>query len=60
LNLLKKLKVKFYFLHFCLTLKNFHDDFNYRVKLPVFLDATCFGIQHLATLLLDKELAKKS
>jgi len=46
-------------LHFCLTLKNIHDDPNYKVKLPVFLDATCSGIQQLATLLLDKELAKK-
>jgi len=40
-------------------IKNFHDDPNYKVKLPVFLDATCSGIQHLATLLLDKNPAKK-
>jgi len=59
LNLLKKAESKFLFAAFCLTLKNFHDDPNYKVNLPVFLDATGSGIKHLATLLLDKELAKK-
>jgi hypothetical protein len=59
IEFIKKAESKFLFAAFCLTLKNIHDDHNYKVKLPVFLDATCSGIQHLATLLLDKELAKK-
>jgi len=59
IEFIKKAESKFLFAAFCLTLKNIHDDPNYRVKIPVFLDATCSGIQHLATLLLDKELAKK-
>lgn len=59
IEFIKKAESKFLFAAFCLTLKNFHDDPKYIVKLPVFLDATCSGIQHLATLLLDKELAKK-
>ena len=59
IEFIKKAESKFLFAAFCLTLKNLHDDPNYIVKFPVFLDATCSGIQHLATLLLDKELAKK-
>ena len=59
IEFIKKAESKFLFAAFCLTLKNIHDDPKYIVKLPVFLDATCSGIQHLATLLLDKELAKK-
>jgi DNA-directed RNA polymerase len=31
-----------------------HADPNYKVNLPVLLEATCYGIQHLATLLLDE------
>ena len=31
-------------------------DPNYIIKTPVFLDATCSGIQHLAALLRDLEL----
>lgn len=59
IEFIKKAESNFLFAAFCLTLKNFHEDPKYIVKLPVFLDATCSGIQHLATLLLDKELAKK-
>ena len=59
IEFIKKAESKFLFAAFCLTLKNIHEDHKYKVKLPVFLDATCSGIQHLATLLLDKELAKK-
>jgi len=32
---------------------------DYLVKLPVFLDATCSGIQHFAALLQDFELGSK-
>jgi DNA-directed RNA polymerase len=32
---------------------------NLPVKLPIFLDATCSGIQHLAALIRDTELASK-
>jgi hypothetical protein len=59
IDFIKKAESKFLFAAFCLTLKKIHKDPNYKVNLPVFLDATCSGIQHLSTLLKDEELAKK-
>ena len=44
---------------FCLVLRELNKDPNYLVKLPVFLDATCSGIQQTfrrATLIKDYEL----
>jgi DNA-directed RNA polymerase len=49
----------FLFSAFCLNIKNLEKDPNYLVKMPVYLDATCSGIQHFAGLLLDYELASQ-
>jgi DNA-directed RNA polymerase len=48
------------FASFCLVMKQLSIDPKTKVHLPVFLDATCSGLQHLAGLMRDSELAKKS
>jgi len=40
-------------------MKELHYNKNIPVKLPIFLDATCSGIQHLAALIRDTDLALK-
>lgn len=52
-----KAENKFCFTAFCLIMKELKMNPDYIVKMPVFLDATCSGIQHLAALIKDKELA---
>ena len=54
-----KAENKFVFAAFCLIIKKLHEDPNYIVRLPVFLDATCSGIQHLAALIKDYELGSR-
>lgn len=49
----------FIFLAFCLNIKELHNNPLAIIKTPVFLDATCSGIQHLSALLLDLELGIK-
>ena len=49
-----KAENKFVFAAFCLIIKKLHEDPNYIVRLPVFLDATCSDIQHLAALMADR------
>lgn len=46
----------FIFLAFCLNMRELDKNPNMTIKTPVFLDATCSGIQHLSALLLDLEL----
>jgi len=46
----------FIFLAFCLNMKELHINPFANIYTPVFLDATCSGIQHLSALLLDLEL----
>jgi hypothetical protein len=46
------------FAAFCLTMKKLKNDPNYIVHNPIFLDATCSGIQHFAAMVLDLELSK--
>jgi hypothetical protein len=46
----------FVFLAFCLNMKEIDKNPKAIINTPVFLDATCSGIQHLAALLLDLEL----
>lgn len=46
----------FIFTAFCLNMKEIHNNPNHIIKTPVFLDATCSGIQHLAGLMKDIEL----
>ena len=47
---------RFDFIAFCLAYKRFKA--GKKVHLPIFLDATCSGIQHFSTILKDVELAK--
>jgi len=54
-----KAENKFVFASFCLVMKELHYNKNIPVKLPIFLDATCSGIQHLAALIRDTDLALK-
>lgn len=46
----------FIFTAFCLNMREIHNNPNVLIKTPVFLDATCSGIQHLAALMKDLEL----
>ena len=50
---------KFSFAAFCLLMRELDLNPDYEVKLPMFLDATCSGIQHLAAIIKDCELAKE-
>jgi DNA-directed RNA polymerase len=38
-------------------MKNLHKNSNYKVKFPIYIDATCSGIQHFTAMLRDIELA---
>jgi DNA-directed RNA polymerase len=40
-------------------MREIHFNPNFKIKIPVFLDATCNGIQHLAAILQDIELGSK-
>jgi DNA-dependent RNA polymerase len=55
-DLISSAENPFTFAAFCLTLKNVHNDPEFLVKLPVFLDATANGLQHIAALTKDLEL----
>lgn len=55
---INKAECKIQFAAFCLAMKRLHDNPNIIIKLPVFLDATCSGLQHLAGLLRDFELGE--
>jgi hypothetical protein len=57
-NFILKAESPTIFTSFCLTMKRLRDDPNHLVHTPVFLDATCSGVQHFAAMLLDLELAK--
>lgn len=57
INFLMKADSRFAFIAFCLAYRNYLQ--NKKVHLPIFLDATASGIQHIAALLQDEELAKK-
>nr|QWO71391.1 RNA polymerase [Arthromyces claviformis] len=46
----------FIFTAFCLNMKEIHINPKAIIKTPIFLDATCSGIQHLAALMKDLEL----
>lgn len=47
------------FAAFCLNMKKLKENPDYVVHTPVFLDATCSGIQHFAGMLLDCDLARE-
>src|ERR1700720_1252638 len=54
-----KAENKFVFTAFCLTIRELNKNPNFKVKIPVFLDATCSGIQHLAAVMRDLQLASE-
>jgi DNA-directed RNA polymerase len=54
---INKAKNRYGFSAFCLTMKELSVNPNFEVKLPVFLDATNSGIQHLAAIMRDLQLA---
>ena len=47
---------KLVFIAFCLTMRDLDKDPNCLIRIPVFLDATCNGLQHLAAIMRDKNL----
>lgn len=59
INFIMKAESMFLFTSFCLAIKDIHFNNKSKVYLPVFLDATCSGIQHLAALLKDIDIGKK-
>ena len=54
-----KAESRFMFVAFCLVMRELDKNPQHPVKLPVFLDATCSGIQHLAGLMRDTYLAEE-
>jgi hypothetical protein len=44
------------FASFCLAVKKYHEDNNTLIKIPIILDATCSGLQHLAVMLKDERV----
>ena len=50
----------FTFTAFCLNMREIHRNPKAIIKTPVFLDATCSGIQHLAALMKDLELGSET
>lgn len=55
-ELILKAESPFLFTVFCLNMREIHNNPGAVIKTPVFLDATCSGIQHLAGLMKDLEL----
>lgn len=41
------------FISFCLVMRQLRDNNNYSVNLPIYIDATCSGIQHVAAMIKD-------
>ena len=54
-----KAEEKFKFTALSLLLIELEKDPAYIVKIPIFFDATCSGIQHLAGLMRDEELSRE-
>lgn len=54
-----KAEKPFLFAAFCLALKSLRDNPKSKINFPVFLDATCSGIQHFAGMLMDYDLASE-
>jgi DNA-directed RNA polymerase len=52
-------KEKFTFAAFCLVIRKLHQNHKAVIHLPIFLDATCSGIQHLAALMKDLDSASR-
>lgn len=56
---INKANKKIQFLAFCLSYIDYKNNPNSLIHLPIFLDATCSGVQHLAAMLQDVNLAKE-
>ncbi len=59
IDFILKASSPFTFASFCLVLKNISKNSKSFVKIPVFLDATCNGIQHISAIIQDIDLAKE-
>jgi hypothetical protein len=59
-NLILSAENPFIFTTFCLNMKKLHQNPSAIIKTPVFLDATCSGIQHLAALIKNLELGSQT
>lgn len=46
------------FASFCLEMQKLDKDPNVKIHYPVYIDATCSGIQHLSAMFMDSEIAK--
>lgn len=57
-NFILKAESPTLFAAFCLNMKQLKRNPSYLIKFPVFLDATCSGVQHFAAMLLDQNLAE--
>jgi len=57
-NFIKKAESILSFISFCLVMKQLKKDPFYEVNLPIYIDATCSGIQHIAAMIKDLDLAK--
>jgi len=57
-NFIKKAESILSFISFCLVMKQLKKDPFYEVSLPIYIDATCSGIQHIAAMIKDLDLAK--
>lgn len=55
-DFLLKAESRFQFTAFCLEIIKLEQDPNVKVCIPVFIDATCSGIQHLSAMVADSEL----
>ena len=58
-SFMEKAEKKFIFAAFCLVMKDLKLNPEAKVYLPILLDATCSGIQHLAALIKDFVLGSK-
>jgi DNA-directed RNA polymerase len=58
-DFLMNAKEKFTFAAFCLVIKKLHLNHKAIIHLPIFLGATCSGIQHLAALMKDLDSASR-
>ena len=59
IEFIMKAENKFLFSAFCLAYKKYIQDNNTKIYTPLFLDATCSGLQHLAGLMKDVTIADK-
>jgi hypothetical protein len=58
-ELINKASKKLQFVAFCLSYRKYKNDPNSTINLPIFLDATCSGVQHLAAMIQDVNIAKE-